>query len=189
MSDCIRVRKDPENVRRRLLDCAARLFSDQAFAEVSIEKIAAEAGVTKGGLLHHFPSKKDLKAAVFENELLKFTRFIDKALRDDTHHFGRFTRAYVRATITACADMTYALSVSVCAEDELAERWQVWIAENLEVHKESDSAPGLELVRYAADGIWFAGLQKGSHFRLTSHLTEMEKRLIALTYENQPLNG
>lgn len=50
---------------RRLLDTAARLFAGHGYDDVSIDLIAAEAGVTKGGFYHHFPSKQ----ALFERVL------------------------------------------------------------------------------------------------------------------------
>jgi len=50
---------------RRLLDTAARLFASHGYDDVSIDLIAVEAGVTKGGFYHHFPSKQ----ALFERVL------------------------------------------------------------------------------------------------------------------------
>ena len=41
----------------RLLDAAERLVADRGAAHLTLEAVAAEAGVSKGGLLYHFPSK------------------------------------------------------------------------------------------------------------------------------------
>jgi AcrR family transcriptional regulator len=49
-----------------LLDTARRLFGERGYADVSIEEIAREAGVTRGALYHHFKSKEDLFASLFE---------------------------------------------------------------------------------------------------------------------------
>jgi AcrR family transcriptional regulator len=51
---------------------ARRLFADCGFAGASIDDIAAAAGVTKGGVYHHFATKEQLFEAVFravEDEL------------------------------------------------------------------------------------------------------------------------
>ncbi|MBP8939478.1 MAG: helix-turn-helix transcriptional regulator, partial [Agrobacterium sp.] len=53
-------KKQPEIVRRSLLDCAAKLAADQGVAALSIQAVADAAGVTKGGLFHHFASKQAL---------------------------------------------------------------------------------------------------------------------------------
>lgn len=50
-----------------LLKTARKLFGERGYADVSIEEIAREAGVTRGALYHHFKSKEDLFAALFES--------------------------------------------------------------------------------------------------------------------------
>lgn len=48
----------------RLIAVAHRAFSDRGFAEVSLDGLAAEAGVTRGALHHHFGNKAGLFEAV-----------------------------------------------------------------------------------------------------------------------------
>lgn len=49
-----------ERTRSRILDSASELFSRSGFYAVSLRDIAANAGLTHAGLLHHFPGKEDL---------------------------------------------------------------------------------------------------------------------------------
>src|SRR3546814_20562314 len=51
-------KKQPELVRRSLIDCAARIVAEAGVGGATIQAVADAAGVTKGGLLHHFPSKQ-----------------------------------------------------------------------------------------------------------------------------------
>jgi AcrR family transcriptional regulator len=93
--------------RGALLDAARRLFAEKGFAATGREEIAAQAGVTRGALYHHFSSKTELAAAVveqLEGELVE--RVVGAALggtgvRDQLH---RGCRAYM----DACADPTMA---------------------------------------------------------------------------------
>lgn len=48
----------------RLIAVAHRAFSERGFAEVSLDGLAAEAGVTRGALHHHFGNKAGLFEAV-----------------------------------------------------------------------------------------------------------------------------
>jgi AcrR family transcriptional regulator len=48
----------------RLIATAHRAFADRGFAEVSLDALAAEAGVTRGALHHHFTNKAGLFEAV-----------------------------------------------------------------------------------------------------------------------------
>lgn len=55
-----------ERTRARILDAAAELFSRSGFNAVSLRDIAAHAGLTHAGLLHHFPGKDRLLMEVLE---------------------------------------------------------------------------------------------------------------------------
>ena len=54
------------DTRDRLIAAARPLFADPGFAEVALETIVGDAGVTRGALYHHFADKTELFAAVFE---------------------------------------------------------------------------------------------------------------------------
>src|SRR3546814_11007334 len=62
-------KKQPELVRRSLIDCAARIVAEAGVGGATIQAVADAAGVTKGGLLHHFPSKQILIEALFADML------------------------------------------------------------------------------------------------------------------------
>jgi AcrR family transcriptional regulator len=50
--------------RLRILDAAVEHFSQRGFHASSLARIAADVGITQGGLLHHFRSKEELLVAV-----------------------------------------------------------------------------------------------------------------------------
>jgi AcrR family transcriptional regulator len=52
--------------RRRLLELGARLFATHSYAELSMAKIAREAGISKALLYHYFPSKQDYFVATLQ---------------------------------------------------------------------------------------------------------------------------
>jgi AcrR family transcriptional regulator len=55
-----------ETTRSALIGAARACFMDEGFEGTSTEAILARAGVSKGALYHHFASKTELLAAVFE---------------------------------------------------------------------------------------------------------------------------
>jgi AcrR family transcriptional regulator len=57
------MRRSKEQTRERILDAAYGLFWRQGFLRVSMDEIAARAGITKRALYQHFRSKDDLIAA------------------------------------------------------------------------------------------------------------------------------
>lgn len=56
----------PPDMRHRILDAAERLIQAEGVPGLTIARAAAEAGVSKGGLLHHFGSKEALLSALME---------------------------------------------------------------------------------------------------------------------------
>lgn len=73
-----------KNTRDNLLDEAEVLFSEKGFYGTSIQDVATVVGVSKQGLLHHFPTKEKLYAGVLERASENLRRFVAEALDDAT---------------------------------------------------------------------------------------------------------
>ena len=56
-----------EATRSQLIAVARRMFADRGYEDTSIEAVLREAGVSRGSLYHHFPSKEALFEAVAED--------------------------------------------------------------------------------------------------------------------------
>ena len=72
MSSAYSRKKQPEIVRRDLMHNAIALAAQQGVSALSLQQVSEAAGVTKGGLLHHFPTKQALVDAVFDQMVLQF---------------------------------------------------------------------------------------------------------------------
>jgi AcrR family transcriptional regulator len=179
-------KKQPEAVRRALLDCAARISAEQGLPAVTLQAVADAAQVTKGGLLHHFASKQALVQAVFRDLLDRLDEQIDRLMEEDPDPHGSFTRAYIRAFASTqgegegLIDNWNALPLSSLTDPEMKATWSQWYSQRLERHAATDSGAGLGLVRYAADGLWLAGLLEYSAVNLDEREALIE-RLISLT--------
>jgi AcrR family transcriptional regulator len=53
--------------RARILDCALRLFAAIGYGEATNARIAQEAGLTRGAMLYHFPTREALVEAAAEH--------------------------------------------------------------------------------------------------------------------------
>jgi AcrR family transcriptional regulator len=60
-----------ENSRQRILAAASRLVRTEGSAHLSLDAVAALAGLSKGGLLYHFPNKTALLTALVEQYVEK----------------------------------------------------------------------------------------------------------------------
>lgn len=60
-----RTKSQSEETRQRILDAAEAVFIEIGVSKASLERIAAEAGVTRGAIYWHFANKQELLTAIF----------------------------------------------------------------------------------------------------------------------------
>jgi AcrR family transcriptional regulator len=56
-----------ESMQRRVLDATLRCIGEQGYIGVSLQDIAEMAGVSRGAITHHYPSKIDLTSAAIQH--------------------------------------------------------------------------------------------------------------------------
>ena len=178
-------KKQPEFVRRSLLDQAARITLEQGLSKVTFQSVADAVGVTKGGVMHHFSTKNALVLEVFHDAMAKFESEVSHAMAKDPVSYGSFTRAYIDATISlgekgqAEFDNQATLYVLMLGDRELRELWAKWANEQLQKHEATDNTETLCMVRLVADGIWlsdFSGINISDKQSLRARLIKMTQR-------------
>lgn len=83
------------SVRDRLLDAAEQVVARDGAGNMTLEAVAREASVSKGGLLYHFPSKAALVIAIVERLANRCEQEQSAAMASDPEPAGAFTRAYL----------------------------------------------------------------------------------------------
>ncbi|HEU4328345.1 MAG TPA: TetR/AcrR family transcriptional regulator [Roseiflexaceae bacterium] len=156
-------RKTPAGTRLELLLAAGRLVQTSGVRTLTLDAVAREAGVSKGGLLYHFPSKDALITGMIDHVLADFDVLLAQELAADNGPVaGRWLRAYIRATFAlnqADSELTGALLAAIGSDPALLapvrEHFAVW-----QLQAEADGLdPTLAtLLRLATDGLWFADL-------------------------------
>lgn len=67
------------SARERILEAAERVVSDVGAARLTLDLVAHAAGVSKGGLLYHFPSKEALLGALAQRYVRNMEHCIEAA--------------------------------------------------------------------------------------------------------------
>jgi AcrR family transcriptional regulator len=147
-----------------LLDAAEVIVRRDGSAKLTLDAVAAEAGVSKGGLLYHFPSKEALISALVERMIASYVGAQESAVERDQREPGSWTRAYVRVTAgsgsrsehdATSAALLAAITADPSLIDPLRERYAQWRARIDADGLDPDLATILSL---AADGLWLADL-------------------------------
>ena len=161
MSEAHRRKKHPEQVRRQLLTAMASLVSERGADAITLDAVARRAGVSKGGLLHHFPSRTALLDALFEELWKRFHSRYERGVESDPEPVGRAARAYLHTCDPAWEaeddeQLWNLVGVVMLGVSEFRERW----VERSRAEMPYDDGVDLEeqarmmICRLAADGLW-----------------------------------
>ncbi|MBS9372268.1 TetR/AcrR family transcriptional regulator [Rhodococcus sp. B50] len=177
------VTRDKERTRRAILDAAEQMFAEHG-SKASLAAIAKAAGVTQGGLRHHFPTREALLYAVVEHSIERMWAEIHAHVDLSENRPGKLLRGYIRAltgdsqylaTVLDPAGLSAALG-NVSGLDELYAR----DAENL---KAALVADGVEyaralVIQHAAEGLAVA---RSSPYLTDEDLALARAELLAMT--------
>ena len=153
-------KRQPDLTQQKLLEVAGELVNEMGVAALTLDAVAKRAGVSKGGLLHHFPSKAALLAAMVEDLSGRFFDGVATRAAADPDPHGRSARAYIRtAADEAVSDQQRwgALSAAFLSDPLLLDGWRARLAGLRAVDQDESADPvGALVARLAADGLWFA---------------------------------
>ncbi|PHV13301.1 hypothetical protein CSQ89_01285 [Chitinimonas sp. BJB300] len=78
---------EPVDTRDRILESAARVFSQRSYLGASLDEVAADAGLTKGAVYWHFKSKNDLFFALLDSRFqVEFDQHLPEAIELQSRH-------------------------------------------------------------------------------------------------------
>jgi len=136
--------------RDRLLDAAGTVVHRDGAQALTLDAVAKEAAVSKGGLLYHFKSKADLVQAMVDRWLGQFGTEMEEA--DEA-----FVRGYIKASTPDEHElgMLAALVANPSLLVAVREQYGIW---QDRVQREARDPVDATVARLAADGLWLAEL-------------------------------
>ena len=147
------------DTRAELLDAAVAVVRRGGPQALTLDAVAAQAGVSKGGLLYHFRSKRELLDAMVDRWLDEWEAEFEADERGDG-----FVASFVRTSHLGGVgpDQRAAevgLLAAIAAEPEVLttvrERYATW---QDRVEREGSDPVDATVARLAADGLWLADL-------------------------------
>ena len=169
--------------KNALLDAAEALLSEQGTQALTLSAVADRAGVSKGGLLYHFPTKEALITGLVTRVIEEFDALVEAY---DDGAPGSWARAYVEATFEiltgeARAYRRWSAITAAAADPELAaplnEAMGRWHGEP--PPGEPDPVAAM-VVRLAAEGLWEVVSHSPESFG-AERLEVLKQRLLELT--------
>ncbi len=182
MTENVALTSTGPDTRTLLMDAAERIVVSQGVARMTLEEVAREAKVSKGGLLYHFPSKEALIEGMIEYFVRRFDTAMAFARDGDADPRGRSTRAYVRASTGQTPQISTELDLAngalTAALATFPERLEA-VREQGRRHQAEIVADAIDpvlatIIRFATDGIWM-----GENFQLTRIDPALKAQVIA----------
>lgn len=87
--------RQASETRQRVLDAATRVIQRDGAASLTLDKVAAEASISKGGLLHHFATKDELIVSLLNDTLSDADRELERRTEKYLGDNGAFAAAYL----------------------------------------------------------------------------------------------
>jgi AcrR family transcriptional regulator len=150
--------------RDTLIQAANQVLVRDGINHLTLEAVAQVAGVSKGGLLYHFPNKEALVEGMIDHYLSQFENRLDAYLQQyGENKPGGWLRAYIHATFDTDADETAvsagllaAIAVNPDLLKPMQARYDTWQA-RIEDDAGADRALAT-IIRLALDGLWMSDL-------------------------------
>jgi AcrR family transcriptional regulator len=148
-----------ESNRSKILDAAARVVQREGVRSVTYESVAAEAGLTKGGLVYHFASRDELLLAIHQHLAAEWeagmVAVAGKPAAEATtaERLAAYTRASTQSS--SRAELLFLLEGST--NPEYAAPWNAvtdrWTPPVTELATDAEALTRF-IARLAADGLW-----------------------------------
>jgi AcrR family transcriptional regulator len=150
-----------KTTRQDILSAASQIVQRDGVAHLTIDAVAREAQLSKGGVLYHFPSKEALVSGMIMDHIEGFTRDLASHLEEEAGS-GRWLRAYLRAsdkTVYEEPNPVVCLIAAIATNPRLLAPLQQHFALWQEQAVHDGLSPALAtILRLAIDGLWFADL-------------------------------
>jgi AcrR family transcriptional regulator len=158
------------DTRSRILSAAEHVVLGDGVARLTLEKAAERAGVSKGGVLYHFPTRSALVSAMVARLADRYDASLRRQLLEAERGSGEkggYARAYVEDAFAPTRSeaeergerLGAAVLAAMASEPELLDplraacaRWQV------ELEADADDPVRATVARLAADGLWLTEL-------------------------------
>ncbi|UGT55235.1 TetR/AcrR family transcriptional regulator [Nocardia asteroides] len=169
------------SARPKLIEAALRVVEEGGVTALTLDAVAEEAGMTKRGLIYHFPNKHDLLTGIHEDLAARIERDLLEATGCEPEGASLLerTKGYVSAALRAPTTVEMRLIMEAANEPDWIAPWmrvyRRWFPEGDQPVDELDELSLRCLVaRMAADGSW--GYESTLAAPLTQHARE---RLVA----------
>ena len=142
-----------------ILDAAVRIAEQHGFGGVTMEAVAEEAGLTKGGLMYHFGSKEALLLGIQHHLADEWERDLEAVAGKTAAECTPRERmaAYIRIAAKSASRAELIMQLEAATDATLSEPWNAMFQRwRPEAESDPTDAAGMtaQVALLASDGLW-----------------------------------
>lgn len=172
--------------RHELLASASYIVEHLGMEKLTLESVAKHAGVSKGGLLHHFPNKEAIVTAMIEEFGDTFFSELQQKSSESIDKAGKWSRAYIETTFhdskTTAALSTALLAVLFSKPELLAAYNKKNNILQEDILNDGIDPVNAAIIKLATDGLWFSEIF-GVRILDQDIRNQVEERLMKMSFE------
>ncbi|HFK6268661.1 TPA: TetR family transcriptional regulator, partial [Listeria monocytogenes] len=148
--------------KNNLLTAASEIVKEEGVVKLTLEAVAQRAGVSKGGLLYHYPSKEALIKGMVEDWTNNFFESIKTLVNKDSKETGKWNRAYINTTLFDLdnnnnKNLSSALMAAMFINPDLLDDYkQKYDILHTKLLNDGIDPLKITMARLLIDGLWFS---------------------------------
>lgn len=155
----------PNHKKLLILEAASKVVLAEGVNRLTLEAVALEAGISKGGLLYHYGTKDELIKAMNIRVMEQFREGINRELATG----ASYPKAYLLASLSSLQDTEYlnistSLLAAISNNHTILDLWKEDYSQVKENFNHSQIRRELcLLIQATCDGLWFSRLFSMTH--------------------------
>lgn len=150
-------KKDPIENRKLILEAAIELANTLELSQISFDALSKKCGLSKGGIIHHFPTKESIFDTLFKENFEEYQNWVQEELQSEK--LANPAIALLRVTLRKCNDESYRKLMKVIYKclvnnDQYCQLWNRWFSDFIIKDLDEDSEIKTLLGSLVAIGIW-----------------------------------
>lgn len=146
--------------RNHILETAKQFIVENDISSLTLDAVSKKAGISKGGLLYHFPNKQKLIMGLGEHIFEEFERDFYKLGESDPVQTGKWARALIKTTeadLTQKAELNVGVLAASILDSEASKKMSATYNAILEKLQDDGLDPVVvDIIRLSLDGLYYS---------------------------------
>ena len=150
-------KKEPIENRKLILETAVELANTQELSQISFDALSKKCGLSKGGIIHHFPTKESIFDTLFKENFEEYKNWVQEEIK--SQDLPNPAMALLTITLRKCNDESYRKLMKVIYKclvnnEQYCQLWNEWFSEYIIKDLDKDSEIKTLLGFLVTIGIW-----------------------------------